>query len=220
MSLSQIEHLTYCGIKICFFIMNILRHPVVVQRNTSNTMEMSMVIVLLVLLLCVTVPILILAACLIYCLLSRKVKNNEKQSMTCPTSSNIDTATVETAFDDPRSHGHSSVAIGYDNVLNADDPPTAVFSFTRTPFGTRTTATFDLGTSLRASWTTNGQSQGPDTLAAALEGVLALHRRLEDLRLQQNEDQKNEEIEYHVKQFGIIFSLIMIYLINRYLTQF
>ena len=59
----------------------------------------------------------------------------------------------------------------------------------------RTTATFDLGSSLRASWTTDGQSQGPDTLAAALEGVLALHRRLEDLRLQQTNGHNIKEIE-------------------------
>ena len=158
-----------------------------------------MVIVVLVLLLCVTVPVLVLSAFLIYCLLSRQIKANEKLSSTSPiTISTIESATGETDLTDPRSHGPTSVAIANNNVLNADDPPTAVFSFTRTPFGTRTTATFDLGTSLRASWTTNGQSQGPDTLAAALEGVLALHRRLEDLRLQQTEDQTKDAIEYNV----------------------
>ena len=159
-----------------------------------------MVIVVLVLLLCVTVPVLVLSAFLIYCLLSRQIKANEKSSTASPiTISTIESATGETNLTDPCSNGPSSLAIANTtNVLNADDPPTAVFSFTRTPFGTRTTATFDLGTSLRASWTTNGQSQGPDTLAAALEGVLALHRRLEDLRLQQTEDQTKDAIEYNV----------------------
>ena len=158
-----------------------------------------MVIVVLVLLLCVTVPVLVLSAFLIYCLLSRQIKANEKLSSTSPiTISTIESATGEIDLTDPRSHGPTSLAIANNNVLNADDQPTAVFSFTRTPFGTRTTATFDLGTSLRASWTTNGQSQGPDTLAAALEGVLALHKRLEDLRLQQTEDQTKDEIEYNV----------------------
>ena len=160
-----------------------------------------MVIVVFVLLLCVTVPVLVLSAFLIYCLLSRQIKANEKSSTASPiTISTIESATGETNLTDPCSNGPSSLAIANttNNVLNADDPPTAVFSFTRTPFGTRTTATFDLGTSLRASWTTNGQSQGPDTLAAALEGVLALHRRLEDLRLQQTEDQTKDEIEYNV----------------------
>ena len=153
----------------------------------------------LVLLLCVTVPVLVLSAFLIYCLLSRQIKANEKLSSTSPiTISTIESATGEIDLTDPRSHGPTSLAIANNNVLNADDQPTAVFSFTRTPFGTRTTATFDLGTSLRASWTTNGQSQGPDTLAAALEGVLALHKRLEDLRLQQTEDQTKDEIEYNV----------------------
>ena len=133
-----------------------------------------MVIVVLVLLLCVTVPVLVLSAFLIYYLLSRQIKANEKLSSTSPiTISTIESATGETDLTDPHSHKPTSVTIANNNnVLNADDPPTAVFSFTRTPFGTRTTATFDLGTSLKASWTTNGQSQGPDTLAAALEGQL------------------------------------------------
>ena len=111
-------------------------------------------------------------------------KANEKLSSTNPTTiSTVESATVETVPNASRSNGCTTVAIGNDNVMNADEPASAVFSFTRTPFGTRTTAIFDLGSSLRASWTTDGQSQGPDTLAVALEGVLALHRRLEDLRL-------------------------------------
>ena len=156
-----------------------------------------MIILVLVLLLCVTVPVLILAACLIYCLLSRQIEANEKMKSMHPTTlSTIESATRETVLSAPRSIGQMSVTIANDNVLNADDDPaTTVFSFSRTPFGTRT-ATFDLGTSLKASWTTNGQSQGPDTLAAALEGVLALHRRLEDLRLQQTEEYNKNTIEY------------------------
>lgn len=155
-----------------------------------------MLIVVLVLLLCVTVPILILAACLIYCLLSRQIMANEKMtSVSPPILSTIESATEEMALAAPSSIGQTSVAIGNDNVLFADDPANTVFSFTRTPFGTRTTATFDLGSSLRASWTTNGQSQGPDTLAAALEGVLTLHRVLEDLRLQEAEGCNKKAIE-------------------------
>ena len=41
---------------------------------------------------------------------------------------------------------------------------------------------FDLGAILHASWTAAGQNQGSESLAAALEGVLTLHRRLEELR--------------------------------------
>ena len=158
-----------------------------------------MLFVVLVLLLCVTLPILILAALLIYCLLSRQIKANEKLSSTNPTTiSTVESATVETVPNASRSNGCTTVAIGNDNVMNADEPASAIFSFTRTPFGTRTTATFDLGSSLRASWTTDGQSQGPDTLAAALEGVLALHRRLEDLRLQQTNGHNIKEIEGNI----------------------
>ena len=165
-------------------------------KSSVTTMEVSMVIVVLVLLLCVTVPVLIMASCLIYCLLSRQIKANEKMSSAPPTAiSIIDSNTGETAL----TRQHMSVDMGYDNVLNTDDlSATAVFSFSRTPFGSRTTAAFGLGTSLKASWTTNGQSQGHDTLAAALEGVLALHKRLEDLRLQQTDDHNEKELEYNV----------------------
>ena len=122
-----------------------------------------MLFVVLVLLLCVTLPILILAALLIYCLLSRQIKANEKLSSTnLTTISTVESATVETVPNTSRSNGCTTVAIGNDNVMNADEPASAIFSFTRTP---------------------------------ALEGVLALHRRLEDLHLQQTNGHNIKEIE-------------------------
>ena len=124
-----------------------------------------MLFVVLVLLLCVTVPIMVLAALLIYCLLSRQIKANEKLSSTNPTTiSTVESATVETVPNASRSNGCTTVAIGNDNVMNADEPASAVFSFTRTPFGTRTTATFDLGSSEAQSFLDNRRNlQGPDT---------------------------------------------------------
>ena len=200
MTLLQVKHLTFYSIKISEFTILSFRYCYLKHKNSAATMEVSMLIVVLVILLCVTVPILIMASCLIYYLLSRKMKANEKLSSAPSTTiSTIESATGETALTDPFSHRNASVVIGKDKFLNADDPvTTAVFSFTRTPFGSRTTADFGLGTSLKASWTTNGQSQGPDNLAAALEGVLALHRRLEDIRLQQTEDDNKNAIEYNV----------------------
>ena len=194
------EYLTFYSINISEFTIMSFRYLYLISKNSATTMEVSMIIVVLVLLLCVTVPILIMASCLIYCLLSRQIKANAKLSSVPSTSiSTIESATGETALTAPFSHRHASVVIGNDNVLNADNPAaTGVYSYTRTPFGSRTTTTFGLGTSLKASWTTNGPSQGPDTLAAALEGVLALHRQLEELRLEQTEDHNINAIEYNV----------------------
>ena len=150
-------------------------------------MEVSMVIFVLVLLLCLAVPVLLVTACMIYCLLSRQIKANDKLSVSSPaTLSTIESTTAETIPNARHSDGKTSVVIEPDNSFNPDVPAIAstVFTYTRTPFGTRTTAGFDLGeTSFRASWTnTNGQNHGPDSLATALEGVLALHRQLEELR--------------------------------------
>ena len=56
-----------------------------------------------------------------------------------------------------------------------------LFSPRHTPFGTRRTS-LDFAASLKASL-----SKGPESLAAALDGVLALHNRLEKMRHQRNE---------------------------------
>ena len=160
-----------------------------------------MVIVVLVLLLCLAVPILIVTACMVYCLLSGKTKANGKLSpISPPTISTIESANVAQSASNVL---HSDLAVGKtsvakDNALNSDDPATAttMLKFTRTPFGTRTT--FDLGSSLQASWTINRQSNGPNSLAAALEGVLALHRHLEELRLQQPQEYVHGYDQYNM----------------------
>ena len=59
---------------------------------------------------------------------------------------------------------------------------------------------FDLGTSLHASWTAAGQSQGPESLAAALEGVLTLHRRLEELRGRQRPEVEHLPVDPHIRE--------------------
>ena len=153
-------------------------------------MDVSMVIFVLVLLLCLAIPVLISTACMIYCLMSRKIKANEKLSSTSPTT----ISTIESSLPQlipsalPRD-GQTSVVIESTNNIDSLDTSIAAFTFTRTPFGTRTTATFDLGASLKASWTvTNGKCQGSDSLAAALDGVLALHKQLEELRNQRPAD--------------------------------
>ena len=162
-----------------------------------------MVIVVLVLLLCLAVPILIVTACMIYCLLSGQTKANGKLSPICPpTISTIESAAVvQSASNVVHSDlavGKTSLPIAKDNTLNSDDPATAttMLKFTRTPFGTRTT--FDLGSSLQASWTINRQSNGPNSLAAALEGVLALHIHLEELRLQQPQEYVHGYDQYNM----------------------
>ena len=154
-------------------------------------MDVSMVIFVLVLLLCLAVPVLIATACMIYCLMSRKIKANEKLSSTSPTTiSTIESSLPQSIPSAMPRDGQTSVVIEHTNDSDSIDPSTAAFfTFTRTPFGTRTTATFDLGASLKASWTmTNGKCRGSDSLAAALEGVVALHKQLEELRNQRPED--------------------------------
>ena len=142
-----------------------------------------MTVFVLVLLLCLAVPVLIVTACMIYCLLKRQIKaaSNNLHSTTPTTISTVESATVQPV---PNAlHNDGQMPMEHENGLNTDDiPDPVVLTFSRTPFGTRTKTTFDLGSSLHASWTTAGQSQGPDSLAAALEGVLTLHRRLEELR--------------------------------------
>ena len=70
-------------------------------------------------------------------------------------------------------------------VIQPETPPLAsslvLFSPRRTPFGTRRTS-MDFAASLKASL-----SKGPESLAAALDGVLALHNRLEKMRHQRND---------------------------------
>ena len=154
-------------------------------------MDVSMVIFVLVLLLCLAIPVLIATACMIYCLMTRRITANEKLSSTSPTTiSTIESSLPQTIPSALPSAGQTSVVIEHANDSDSFDPSTAaIFKFTRTPFGTRTTATFDLGASLKASWTvTNGNCQGSDSLAAALEGVLALHKQLEALRNQRPEE--------------------------------
>ena len=144
-----------------------------------------MVVFILVLLLCLAVPVLIGTACMIYCLLKRQMKaaSDNMYSTTPTTISTIEAATVQTVPNALHSNGQTLTTIEQENSFNTDDiPSAAVFTFSRTPFGTRTMTAFDLGASLHASWTAAGQSQGPESLAAALEGVLTLHRHLEELR--------------------------------------
>ena len=149
-----------------------------------------MIVFVLVLLLCLALPILIVTACMLYCLITRQIKATDNlYSMTPKTISTVESAAVDqTITTHLPSNIQTSIAIKHENGLNTDDVPSAAFfTFTRTPFGTRTPAAFDLGASLRASWTVAGQSQGPDSLATALEGVLALYCKLEELKHQRDD---------------------------------
>ena len=68
-------------------------------------------------------------------------------------------------------------------VQEPETPPSMLLPFSPrlTPFGTLRKP-MDFTSSLKASL-----SKGPESLAAALDGVLALHHRLEELRHQKNE---------------------------------
>ena len=156
-----------------------------------------MTVFVLVLLLCLAVPVLIVTASMVYCLLKRQIKaaSNNLHSTTPTTIFTVESVTVQPV---PNAiHNDGQMPMEHENSLNTDDiPAAAVFTFSRTPFGTRTMTAFDLGASLHASWTAAGQSQGPDSLAAALEGVLVLHRCLEELRGQR---QRPEEEQLSMK---------------------
>ena len=148
-------------------------------------MEISLVAFVLILLLCLIMSGLI--GSMIYYLLYRKLKSSENMSSTPATTiSNIESAPVipaSQAFSSGANEQTSSTIAELENGLDTDGAPGAVFTITRTPFGTRTTAAFDLSASLRGSWTAAIQV----SLATALEGVLTLHRHLQVLRLKQSE---------------------------------
>ena len=151
-------------------------------------MEISIVDFVLILLLSLAVPVLIVTACMIYCLIKRQIKtaSDNLYSTTPTTISTVESTAVQPVHNALHSDAQTSVVIEHENGLNVDDiPASVILTYSRTPFGTRTMTAFDLGTSLHASWTAAGQSQGPESLAAALEGVLTLHCRLEELRERQ-----------------------------------
>ena len=93
-------------------------------------------------------------------------------------------------------------------IVNIDVPavvqtPLTVITFSprRTPFGTHRTP-MNLPASLKASL-----SKGTESLAAALDGVLALHHRLEELRQQNNDkgpDQVKEDLRLSPTDLGQI----------------
>ena len=61
------------------------------------------------------------------------------------------------AFSSGANEQTSSTIAELENGLDTDGAPGAVFTITRTPFGTRTTAAFDLSASLCGSWTAASQ---------------------------------------------------------------
>ena len=77
------------------------------------------------------------------------------------------------------------------NSTQISDTPMTILPFSprRTPFGT-SRKPLDLAGSLKASL-----SKGPEALAAALDGVLALHHRLEEMRHQRAETSPHRERE-------------------------
>lgn len=138
--------------------------------------EASLVTTGIILLLCLILSLLTTTFCLFYCLLSNRVKN-VKASLS-PTLAIND---IESGFAKGQSIDLPDVTIDDSDVEALSTIATSI----RTPFGTRTSP-LDLASSLRASWMSLGHSQGHDTLAAALEGVLTLYLHLGELQLQRN----------------------------------
>ena len=163
-----------------------------------------MVDFVLILLLSLVVPVLIVTSCMIYCLLKRQIKaaSDNLYSTTPTTISTVESATVKSVPNALHRDAQASVIIEQENAVNTDDIPLpAVLTFSRTPFGTRTMTAFDLGASLHASWTAAGQTQGPESLAAALEGVLTLHRHLEELRgRRQQHEKEHASVESQINE--------------------
>ena len=128
-------------------------------------MEFTLLTIMLILCSCLLFPLIVVTWYIVNKYLTQKSSEHNKTI----TSS---ASTVSTA-----------ITINIPVVIKHETPPStlALFSPRRTPFGTRRTS-MDFAASLKASL-----SKGPESLAAALDGVLALHNRLEKMRHQRND---------------------------------
>ena len=129
-------------------------------------MEITLLTIMLILCSCLLFPLIVVCWYIINKYLSQQSSEHNKT-----TTSSAPTISTAITIDVP--------------VINQPETPSAstlvLFSPRRTPFGTRRTS-MDFAASLKASL-----SKGPESLAAALDGVLALHNRLEKMRHQRND---------------------------------
>ena len=126
---------------------------------------------------CLLLPIIIAAYFVLRkILIQRRLTNMKTVTSSAPTLSTAISIDVPTGV-----HAESSSKFSTCSSQISETPMAILpFSPRRTPFGTYRKP-LDLAGSLKASL-----SKGPEALAAALDGVLALHHRLEEMRTQQN----------------------------------
>ena len=134
-------------------------------------MDLSVLTIVLLLCVCLLLPLMVAACILAVHLLMRRRDNHSKaMSSSIPTKEFYSVwSVVPTAS--------TAISIEVPSEVEINNPMSLIPATPRhTPFGTRRIS-LDLAASLKATL-----SKGPESLAAALEGVLALHYRLEELR--------------------------------------
>ena len=141
-------------------------------------------VILLSLCSCLLLP-LILAAYFIL----RKILIQRRSANTKTAISAAPTMSTAISIDLPVEDQAGSLSKASPSSTQITDTPLTVLPFSPrfTPYGT-SRKPLDLASSLKASL-----SKGPEALAAALDGVLALHHRLEEMRQQRSETSPHQE---------------------------
>ena len=141
-------------------------------------------VIILTLCSCLLLP-LILAAYFIL----RKVLVQRRMASTKTVISSAPTMSTAISIDLPAEDQAGSLSTSSPASTQITNTPMAVLPFSPrfTPYGT-CRKPLDLASSLKASL-----SKGPDALAAALDGVLALHHRLEEMRHQRSDSSPHQD---------------------------
>lgn len=171
-------------------------------RNKSDRtflrMEFKFMTIILSLCFCILLPLIIAVYFVLKkFLLQRRLANTKNVIPLAPTLSTAISIEIPNASKVGLSSSFSP------HSTQVTDTPLTILPFSPrcTPFGTNR-KTLDLAGSLKASL-----SKGPEALAAALDGVLALHHRLEEMRQQRigtNPYQDRNALTYSNNELGQI----------------
>ena len=148
-------------------------------------MEFTLMITIFTLSSCLLLPLVIAGYFVLRKILTqRRLANMKTMTSLAPTLSTVVSIDVPGVA---QAESSTSSFSPYSPQITETPLSILTFSPRRTPFGTHRKP-LDLASSLKAS-----MSKGPEALAAALDGVLALHHRLEAIRQHRNDTSPHQD---------------------------